>query len=275
MPCTLPVTVAFPARPCRLLRHAASRPRRRHVSVRPRSCHAGLRLISRGDELHVFAFTTTERVTGWDVLALSRALRERGWQVPADTFPADAKTSPYCGSLAATVPATTWPIFCSPTSSPASATPIRVCRGASTSASEPTRVQWKASSPAAAAGGVLTVVRLFELDRRDVAQRAVQPGPQRHLLGVQGQLGQHPRGGAPPTTRAAADVGDERGERHRRPGRQICQVDQPQLLGRVAVKSCPSRSGGPVAARSDVVVMNVFSRRTPLRPAVLINCSTK
>ena len=37
----------------------------------------------------VFAFTTTERVTGWDVFALSRALRERGWQVPAYTFPAD------------------------------------------------------------------------------------------------------------------------------------------------------------------------------------------
>src|SRR5450631_866566 len=47
------------------------------------------RLLSRGDELPVFAFTTTERVTGWDVFALSRALRERGWQVPAYTFPAD------------------------------------------------------------------------------------------------------------------------------------------------------------------------------------------
>jgi hypothetical protein len=50
-------------------------------------------------------------------------------------------------------------------------------------------------------GGVLTVVRLLELDRRDVAQRAVQPGPQRHLPGDQGQLGRHPRGGAPPTIR--------------------------------------------------------------------------
>jgi glutamate decarboxylase len=47
------------------------------------------RLLSRGDELPVFAFTTTEHVTGWDVFALSRALRERGWQVPAYTFPAD------------------------------------------------------------------------------------------------------------------------------------------------------------------------------------------
>jgi glutamate decarboxylase len=45
------------------------------------------RLISRGDELPVFAFTTTDRVTNWDVFALSRALRERGWQVPAYTFP--------------------------------------------------------------------------------------------------------------------------------------------------------------------------------------------
>ena len=47
------------------------------------------RLISRGDELPVFAFTTTEDAHGWDVFALSRALRERGWQVPAYTFPAD------------------------------------------------------------------------------------------------------------------------------------------------------------------------------------------
>ncbi len=47
------------------------------------------RLITRGDELPVFAFTTADGVTGWDVFALSRALRERGWQVPAYTFPAD------------------------------------------------------------------------------------------------------------------------------------------------------------------------------------------
>jgi glutamate decarboxylase len=47
------------------------------------------RLISRGDELPVFAFTTAETVTGWDVFAVSRRLRERGWQVPAYTFPED------------------------------------------------------------------------------------------------------------------------------------------------------------------------------------------
>ncbi|MDQ6687850.1 MAG: glutamate decarboxylase [Actinomycetota bacterium] len=47
------------------------------------------RLISRGDQLPVFAFTTSDRVDGWDVFALSRTLRERGWQVPAYTFPAD------------------------------------------------------------------------------------------------------------------------------------------------------------------------------------------
>jgi glutamate decarboxylase len=47
------------------------------------------RLITRGDELPVFAFTTTEQVTGWDVFALSRAMREHGWQLPAYTFPAD------------------------------------------------------------------------------------------------------------------------------------------------------------------------------------------
>ena len=45
------------------------------------------RLISRGDELPVFAFTTADSVQGWDVFAVSRKLRERGWQVPAYTFP--------------------------------------------------------------------------------------------------------------------------------------------------------------------------------------------
>ena len=47
------------------------------------------RLITRGDELPVFAFTTTDAAHGWDVFAVSRGLREHGWQVPAYTFPAD------------------------------------------------------------------------------------------------------------------------------------------------------------------------------------------
>ena len=50
---------------------------------------AEYRLISRGDELPVFAFTTAEHVSGWDVFAVSRGLREYGWQVPAYTFPRD------------------------------------------------------------------------------------------------------------------------------------------------------------------------------------------
>ena len=47
------------------------------------------RLISRGDELPVFAFTTADDVSGFDVFDVSRRLRERGWLVPAYTFPAD------------------------------------------------------------------------------------------------------------------------------------------------------------------------------------------
>ncbi len=47
------------------------------------------RLITRGDELPVFAFTTTDAARGWDVFAVSRGLREHGWQVPAYTFPAE------------------------------------------------------------------------------------------------------------------------------------------------------------------------------------------
>jgi glutamate decarboxylase len=44
-------------------------------------------LITKGDQLPVFAFTTSDRAKGWDVFAVSRRLRERGWQVPAYTFP--------------------------------------------------------------------------------------------------------------------------------------------------------------------------------------------
>ncbi|MGW6915706.1 glutamate decarboxylase [Kitasatospora sp. NPDC054939] len=44
------------------------------------------RLLTRGDELPVFAFTTTGDVP-FDVFDVSRRLRERGWQVPAYTFP--------------------------------------------------------------------------------------------------------------------------------------------------------------------------------------------
>jgi glutamate decarboxylase len=47
------------------------------------------RLITRGDQLPVFAFTTTDQAKGWDVYAVSRRLREYGWQVPAYSFPAD------------------------------------------------------------------------------------------------------------------------------------------------------------------------------------------
>ena len=47
------------------------------------------RLLTRGDELPVFAFTTAEDVHAFNVFDVSRRLRERGWLVPAYTFPAD------------------------------------------------------------------------------------------------------------------------------------------------------------------------------------------
>ncbi|MFE4977490.1 glutamate decarboxylase [Kitasatospora sp. NPDC056651] len=48
----------------------------------------GFRLLTRGDQLPVFAFTTEEGLP-YDVFDVSRRLRERGWQVPAYTFPAN------------------------------------------------------------------------------------------------------------------------------------------------------------------------------------------
>jgi glutamate decarboxylase len=46
-------------------------------------------LVTRGDELPVFAFTTKPDITAFNVFDVSRRLRERGWLVPAYTFPAD------------------------------------------------------------------------------------------------------------------------------------------------------------------------------------------
>ena len=47
------------------------------------------RLLTKGDELPVFAFTTTDAVDNFTVFDVSSAMRERGWQVPAYTFPAN------------------------------------------------------------------------------------------------------------------------------------------------------------------------------------------
>jgi glutamate decarboxylase len=44
-------------------------------------------LLTRGDELPVFAFTLDDAVDNFTVFDVSNALRERGWQVPAYTFP--------------------------------------------------------------------------------------------------------------------------------------------------------------------------------------------
>jgi glutamate decarboxylase len=46
-------------------------------------------LVTRGDELPVFAFTTAPDVDNFTVFDVSNALRERGWLVPAYTFPAN------------------------------------------------------------------------------------------------------------------------------------------------------------------------------------------
>ncbi|MCG8966151.1 MULTISPECIES: glutamate decarboxylase [Streptomyces] len=45
------------------------------------------RLLTRGDQLPVFAFTTADDVSAYDVFDVSRRLREGGWLVPAYTFP--------------------------------------------------------------------------------------------------------------------------------------------------------------------------------------------
>jgi glutamate decarboxylase len=44
-------------------------------------------LLTRGDELPVFAFKLKDEIENYSVFDVSNALRERGWQVPAYTFP--------------------------------------------------------------------------------------------------------------------------------------------------------------------------------------------
>jgi glutamate decarboxylase len=46
-------------------------------------------LITRGDELPVFAFTLGDQVDNYTVFDVSNSMRSRGWQVPAYTFPAN------------------------------------------------------------------------------------------------------------------------------------------------------------------------------------------
>jgi len=46
-------------------------------------------LITRGDELPVFAFKLKPEVDNFTVFDVSNAMRERGWQLPAYTFPAN------------------------------------------------------------------------------------------------------------------------------------------------------------------------------------------
>ncbi len=44
-------------------------------------------LVTRGDELPVFAFKLRDDIDNYTVFDVSNALRERGWLLPAYTFP--------------------------------------------------------------------------------------------------------------------------------------------------------------------------------------------
>jgi glutamate decarboxylase len=46
-------------------------------------------LITKGDELPVFAFKVRDEIDNFSVFDVSSAVRERGWLVPAYTFPAN------------------------------------------------------------------------------------------------------------------------------------------------------------------------------------------
>ena len=55
---------------------------------RTRSRSSGpFELLTCGDELPVFAFKLKDEVDNYTVFDVSNAMRERGWQLPAYTFP--------------------------------------------------------------------------------------------------------------------------------------------------------------------------------------------
>ncbi|MGV9452219.1 glutamate decarboxylase [Streptomyces sp. NPDC003635] len=64
----------------------ASRDVATHLAERVESL-GDFELLTRGDQLPVFAFTTAPEVKAYDVFDVSRRLREHGWLVPAYTFP--------------------------------------------------------------------------------------------------------------------------------------------------------------------------------------------
>ena len=74
------------------------------------------RLLTKGDELPVFAFTLHDDVTNYSVFDVSAGLRERGWQVPAYTFPADREDLAAFASWCVTEQVARWPTSCWTTS---------------------------------------------------------------------------------------------------------------------------------------------------------------
>ena len=62
-------------------------------------------LLTKGDELPVFAFKLRDDVDNFTVFDVSNALRERGWQVPAYTFPANRTDLAALASCACVSPA--------------------------------------------------------------------------------------------------------------------------------------------------------------------------
>ena len=64
--------------------------RRARARLRIRDAELGpFELLTRGDALPVFAFKVKDDVDNFTAFDVSAALRERGWQVPAYTFPAN------------------------------------------------------------------------------------------------------------------------------------------------------------------------------------------
>ena len=100
---------------CRATRATSRRPRRPDRGAGP------VQADHPGDELPVFAFTLAEEIDNFTVFDVSNALRERGWLVPAYTFPENRTDLAALRVVVKRGFDTTWPTCSSATSSGSSA----------------------------------------------------------------------------------------------------------------------------------------------------------
>ena len=172
-------------------------------------------LLTRGDELPVFAFTLKDSIENFTAFDVSNALRERGWQVPAYTFPENrTDLAALARGRAARFHVMTWPTCSSRTSSGS-------CRGSRRRPHPSTTRPPERRSPTESARA-RSLVRLVAVVEEDgVAVGVAEPGSVAdarvpHLVDLHAGRLQRCSG--------FGDVGDAQGDRSGRQRRELVVV---------------------------------------------------